>query len=284
MPSRQIYDKPDTSGLTIFEKLVFGLARIVNQHFKILSALWQWYVLDFIFHVFIGRLVRIRGLEHVQALPKGQSYMLVANHRTFFDFFMVSKAAHHWGRVVRRVYFPVRANFFYQSFGGLLVNTLIAGFGMYPPIFRERKKLAFNRWSMNESIRLLKMPSSMVGIHPEGTRNKGPDPYALLPAQPGAGRVAIGAQVPIVPAFVLGMSNNLWGLLKRNYSRNGAPIYIVFGPPIELADLYAEGDRAPTHKLIADRLRDAISALGQEERRWEEAETADRVASQAAAR
>ncbi len=276
-------DRPDTSGLTLFEKIAFWLARTVNQRFKIVASLWQWYVLDGVFQLLIGRLVRIRGIEHVQALPRGTSYILVANHRTFFDFFMVGKAAHHWGGVKRWVYFPVRATFFYQSFGGLLVNMLIGGFGMYPPIFRERKKLAFNRWSMAESVRLLKQPNTLVAIHPEGTRNQGPDPYALLPAQPGAGRVAIGAQVPVIPAFVLGLTNNLWTLVKRNYSRHGAPIYVLFGPPVDLADLYAEGDRAPTHKRIADRLAQVIAALGEEQRRWAQAD-AEGVAPTAEAR
>jgi 1-acyl-sn-glycerol-3-phosphate acyltransferase len=121
---------------------------------------------------------------------------------------------------------------------------------------------------MDESARLLSTKAAMVGIHPEGTRNKG-DPYTLLPAQPGAGRVAIRARTPVIPAFVLGMTNNLWSLFKRNWSKNGAPIYVVFGPPMNLEDLYIEGDRPPTHKKIADRMCQTISALGEEQRRWE---------------
>ena len=34
---------------------------------------------------------------------------------------------------------------------------------------------------------------TVMGLHPEGTRGKGADPYTFLPAQPGVGRIALGA-------------------------------------------------------------------------------------------
>jgi len=120
---------------------------------------------------------------------------------------------------------------------------------------------------MDEAAWLLSTKEAMVGIHPEGTRNKGEDPYLLLPAQPGAGRVAIRARVPVIPAFVLGMSNDLGDIVRRNWT-GGAPIRVLFGPPLDLEDLYAEGDLPPVHKKISDRMRDRIAELGDEERRW----------------
>ena len=258
-----------TAGLTAFERFSFGVARLFNERFKVVSSLYQRHVLGPVFKLLIGRILQVRGLENVTAMPRGTSFMLVSNHRSFFDFYLLGTALYQRGRVARRIYFPVRATFFYQSFLGLLVNTFIGGFSMYPPVFRERQKLAFNRWSMDESARLLTTKQAMVGIHPEGTRGQGPDPYVLLPAQPGAGRVARHAQVPVIPAFVLGTTNALWSLFKRNWSKNGAPVYAIFGPPMQLDDLYAEGDTPPTHKRIADRMRDTISALGQEQRRGE---------------
>ena len=167
----------------------------------------------------------------------------------------------------------MRANFFYQRMAGLLLNGLMGGFSLYPPIFREKQKLVFNRYSVEESARLLREPKAMVGVHPEGTRNKGPDPYALLPAQPGVGRLALLTRVPIVPAFVLGMSPSLLGILRNNWAPRSRrqPVRVYFGPPLELSDLYAQEDRPGTEKQIADRMRAAILELAERDRRAQDA-------------
>jgi 1-acyl-sn-glycerol-3-phosphate acyltransferase len=260
-------DAADLAALTRFERFGFRLARSVNASLKLPSSLYQRHVLGPIFRLIIGRLLRVRGLEHPMALPPGSPFLLVSNHRTFFDFFVLATALYQRGNVARRIYFPVRANFFYQTILGLLLNGVIGAFAMYPPIFRERQKLGFNRFAIDEAARLLATPQAMVGIHPEGTRNKGRDPYALLPSQPGVGRVAIRARVPVIPAFVLGMSNDLFSILRRNWG-GGEPIRVLFGAPLALEDLYAEGDHPPVHKKIANRMRDAIAELGEQDRDW----------------
>jgi len=60
---------------------------------------------------------------------------------------------------------------------------------MYPPIFRERSRAALNLVGLDELAWLLRRGGTFLGIHPEGTRGKGDDPYTLLPAQPGVGRI-----------------------------------------------------------------------------------------------
>jgi 1-acyl-sn-glycerol-3-phosphate acyltransferase len=261
-------DAADLAALSHFERFGFRLARFVNRRLKLLASLYQRHLLGPLFRLCIGRLLRIRGLQHPMALPQGAPFLLVSNHRTFFDFFVLSTVLYQRGRVARRIYFPVRANFFYQTALGLLLNGTIGAFAMFPPIFRERDKLGFNRFAIDEAARLLATKEAMVGIHPEGTRNQGDDPYALLPSQPGVGRVAIRARVPVIPAFVLGMTNDLPAIFRRNWT-GGAPIHVIFGPPLPLEDLYAEGDHPPVHKKIANRMREAIAELGELERNWD---------------
>jgi 1-acyl-sn-glycerol-3-phosphate acyltransferase len=104
----------------------------------------------------------------------------------------------------------------------------------------------------------------MVGFHPEGTRNKTDDPYAMLPAQPGAGELALKARPAVVPAFILGMTNSVWTELKANL-RGERPVIAVFGEPIALPEMPAE-TRLSHHKRFADVLNERIAALGEEER------------------
>src|SRR5205085_8281687 len=97
-----------------------------------------------------------------------------------------------------------------------------------------------------------------------GTRNKTDDPYTLLPAQPGVGEVALKARPVVVPAFILGLTNDLWGELKADLRREGKVI-AVFGEPIDLSAFPAE-TRLTHHKKCADLFNQRIAALGQEEK------------------
>jgi 1-acyl-sn-glycerol-3-phosphate acyltransferase len=250
--------------LSRFERFAYRLARTMNRRLKGFFSGYQRYLLGPFFRLAIGR-ARTEGLEHLRALPPGTPILLVSNHRSFFDFFALSTLLYYRAGIARHIYFPIRANFYYQSWLGVLLNGMVGGWSMYPPIFRERLKRPFNRASLAEAAEILRAPRSLVGIHPEGTRNKGPDPYALLPAQPGVGRVALDARSVVIPAFILGMSNRLAETFWLNL-RGKRPVIAVFGAPLDLEDLYAQGDRPTIQKRIADRMRDAIAALGERER------------------
>src|SRR5439155_1344364 len=96
-------------------------------------------------------------------------------------------------------------------------------------------------------------------FHPEGTRNKTDDPYTLLPAQPGAGELALKARPVVVPAFILGMTNHFWTEVKANQRRT--PLVIaVFGKPVELPEVRGE-TRLSHHKKVADLLNEKIAGL-----------------------
>ncbi len=251
--------------LSPFERFAYRVARFCNLRLKRLCTFYQQRLLGIPFSACVGRSVRPHGIEHVRALPPDRPLLLVSNHRSFFDFFTLGTVLWKFGGVGRTLYFPVRANFFYDHPLGLLINALIGGWAMYPPIFRDRKKIGFNRWSIEETAALLSRPGSLVGIHPEGTRGKEPDPYQFLPAQPGVGRVAFLARPIVLPVFILGLGNSLWGTFLNNWTTR-RPIFVVFGPPVDLSDLYLQGDRPAIHKRIADRLLDAIRELGRQER------------------
>ena len=108
----------------------------------------------------------------------------------------------------------------------------------------------------------------MVGFHPEGTRNKTDDPYTLLPAQPGIGQMVHRAKPIVMPLFVLGLTNNFPKQVSGNFTGEGSPITVVFGPPVDLEKELAEAPRLRTYMKIAHKLRDTLTELGREEREW----------------
>lgn len=207
----------------------------------------------------------VHGLERLPDPSTWTRFILVSNHRSYFDMYVATMTLYRRG-LKRRMVFPVRSNFFYDSPLGLGVNAIMSWCSMYPPIFRERKKLVLNHTAMTELAWLLAHRDIGVGIHPEGTRNKEPDPYTLLPAQSGVGRLIHQSRVPVYPLFINGLINNFPQQILSNFTRTGQRVIVQFGAPVALDDLLAEPATAKTYKAIAERVHAEIAALGQEER------------------
>jgi 1-acyl-sn-glycerol-3-phosphate acyltransferase len=220
----------------------------------------QWWI-----RAVTSRLRRVHGVERLPPWSPSQSLILVANHRSFFDLYVTTAELVSRG-LPQRILFPVRSNFFYDHPLGPVVNGLASFFAMYPPIFRDRKRAALNLASLDELAALLQRGGFFVGIHPEGTRNKNADPYALLPGQSGVGRVIHKARVPVVPVFVNGLGNDFARQLRAGLTGAGDPIHLVFGAPIDFGELLEAPGGPRAYKRIADRCIDAIAALGQEEK------------------
>jgi 1-acyl-sn-glycerol-3-phosphate acyltransferase len=204
------------------------------------------------------------GLERLPPFDASRSFILVSNHRSFFDMFVINMSLYRFGWR-HRMLFPVRANFFYDNPLGFLVNGLMSFWSMYPPIFRDKKKVMLNHTSFNELIWAMKKGRS-AGIHPEGTRKKDDDPYTFLPAQSGVGRAIYMARVPIIPVFINGLGNHLPKQIAGNFTRKGRPIVMVFGGPVDFGAMLDEPPSARLFRQIADRTLEEIGKLGQEER------------------
>ena len=236
--------------------------RLIRYLQRVIGSTW--------IHHFTKHLRHVYGLERLPRLERTQSYVLVSNHRSFFDLYVVT------GHLVRlrmkhRIVFPVRADFFFTSLLGLFVNGVMSFFAMYPPLFRERKKLALNPTSLDELAWLLRRGGVFCGLHPEGTRKKDDDPYTFLPAQRGVGRVIHEARVPVIPVFINGLlPNDLPRQVASNFDGTGRKIVVVFGEPIDFSDLYAEPGTPKVHQAIADRTLEVIGRLGAEERGYRE--------------
>jgi len=261
--------KPDPAPpfhvLRRFERFAFRVMRYFNVGAGARWALaWQRVVLDPLFAMFVSRRVVVRGWERLETIPEGASFLLVSNHRSFFDQFIIGWLLFCSKRYHRKSTFPVRANFFYEHPPGLFISLLLGGGSMFPPFFRRPEAKAFNRYSLSILVDLLREPGNLIGFHPEGTRNKGPDPYHLLPAQPGVGELALKARPVILPAFITGLTNHLGSELWANIRRR-RPIVIVFGNPVDVGDWPTE-TRLSHAKRCADMLSEKIAALMPEEK------------------
>jgi 1-acyl-sn-glycerol-3-phosphate acyltransferase len=257
-------ESPPYEVLSPFERFAFRAMRFWNGGAGSgLGYLWQRFVLVPLVGNLVSRRLEVRGLDRVAALPRDARILLVANHLTFFDLFVLGWIL--WKRgLTRRLSFPVRANFFYENPLGLLICIFMSGGTMFPPFFRQAEKKPFNRHSLAILVDKLTQPGQLVGFHPEGTRNKTGDPYALLSAQPGGGELALKAQCTVVPAFITGLTNSVAAELKANWKRERT-VVAVFGEPVPLPQVEGE-TRLSHHKKLADTFNQHILALAEEEK------------------
>ncbi|MDB4946708.1 MAG: 1-acyl-sn-glycerol-3-phosphate acyltransferase [Labilithrix sp.] len=215
----------------------------------------------------IKNLRHVYGVERLPHFGRDESTILVSNHRSFFDLYVVTAYLVKRG-MPQRLVFPVRSQFFYDQPLGLAVNGIMSFFAMYPPVFRERKRAALNLASLDEVVRLVKAGGAFVGLHPEGMRNKSDDPYTLLPGQGGVGRIiqASRGRARVVPVFVNGLSNDILRQVGSNYMKNGGPVTVVFGKPIDFGTMLDAPPSPRLHRNISEHTLDRIRELGEEER------------------
>lgn len=207
----------------------------------------------------------VHGLDRLPTWDPKKSYLVVSNHRSFFDLYVVTGYFVKRG-MPHRLVFPVRSKFFYDKPAGLAVNGIMSFFAMYPPVFRERSRAALNLASLDETVRLLRRGGVFVGLHPEGTRNQTDDPYALLPAQGGVGRVIQASRVDVLPVFVNGLGNDLPKQVLGNFTRKGTPITMTFGKPVDFGTMLDQPPSPRLHRQISEHALEAIRALGEEDR------------------
>ena len=271
-PPASVFDPTpeELAVLSPVERFAFRLTRRMNEGAwkrfwtacqRTLGAGW--------IHLATYNIMRVYGLEHIEAASRERPILLVANHRSFFDMYVVSTVLFRRTRWPKRLFFPVRGRFFYDSPLGPLVNLIMGWWSMYPPIFatsEKPEKRVFDKYSLRLLTGLCREGGGhIIGFHPEGTRNKSPDPYSYLPAQPGVGKLIKDADPRVIPVFIAGLSNSLPHQVMRNWTTR-EPIRIHFGPPLDLSEYRQKRDHLRTYKEIADFVMQQIVRLGERDR------------------
>jgi len=252
------------------ERVGFRLARAMNRgRWKRFWTFCQRHIGSLWIHLATYNLMNVRGIENFERTSPDRPVLLVANHRSFFDMYTVSSVLFRRTRRPIELYFPVRGKFFYDNPAGWLVNLVMGWWAMYPPFFREAKearKRAFDKFSVRELVRLCSEGEGrVIGFHPEGRRNLDEDPYSLLRAQPGIGKVIFEAKPQVVPVFITGLINDLPKQILGNWT-GGQQVRIWFGEPVDLSEFYEMRDSLRTHKELSDNLMKQIGLLAERDR------------------
>jgi 1-acyl-sn-glycerol-3-phosphate acyltransferase len=263
--------KEQLASLSPMERAAFAIGDFSSRWLVVPSKAWNTVVMGAMLYATAGRRLNVVGLEHLTRFRNPDRVLVVCNHRTFFDFFVITAIVYWRTKLSHRILFPVRSSFFYDHPLGPLVNATMSGMRMFPPVLRGEsvhKRGMFNEYSVQRAVEELRMPGTVMGLHPEGTRNKNADPYQLLRARAGVGRIALESpEAHIVPAFALGMGNELHKEFAANFLHpRDSRIDVLFGPEVLLDDLRMLPSSQAVARRASERMLDAIRVLAEEHR------------------
>ncbi|HEU0190682.1 MAG TPA: lysophospholipid acyltransferase family protein [Mycobacterium sp.] len=160
-----------------------------------------------------GTRISYGGLDHI---PQSGGAVIAINHTSYVDFMPAALGVHRRGRRMR---FMIKAEMQQVK----VVNFLIKHTGTIP-VDRSAGGDAYQH--AVEALRA----GEVVGVYPEATISRS---FELKEFKSGAARMAVAAQVPIVPLIVWG-AQRLWTKdhPRARFLGSRLPITVAVGPPL----------------------------------------------------
>ena len=202
----------------------------------------------------VGPLVRLLWwpwTTNRSVVPAKGGAILASNHISFSDSIFLPVM------LGRRVTFLAKSEYFTgKGIKGKLVRWFFLGVGQVPI---DRSGGRASEAAILTGVDILKS-GDLLGIYPEGTRS--PD-GRLYKGRTGAARMAVDAQVPIIP---VAMINTFWVQpTGKVLPRLGRRVGVKFGQPIDTTPYEGKGNDVAVLRLLTDQTMKALQELGQQE-------------------
>jgi 1-acyl-sn-glycerol-3-phosphate acyltransferase len=179
----------------------------------------------------LGIKITYQGLENI---PARGGAVVATNHTSYVDFLPVGMSGRKRRRSIRLM---PKAEM--QKVG--IVNFVIKHTGDIP-VDRQAGAAAYT-----EAVRALRA-GELVGVYPEATISRS---FELKEFKSGSARMALEAQVPIIPMIVWG-AHRIWTKdHPKMLGRNKIPIVVRIGKPLAPTGTPAELDATLRSTMIA---------------------------------
>lgn len=189
----------------------------------------------------------LRKMEGLGNIPGQGGAVITANHASYLDHYIIGTTIVM--KIKRPVYFLAKKEHFENPFQKIWHKHLKA-----IPLDREKG----GKEAMARAEELLKA-GHLVMIYPEGTRTLTGE---MLRGRLGAARLALAAQVPIVP---IGLSNTYKILPKgKSVPRLGERTDMIVGKPMYFEQFYGNSNKQTQQKVITAVMRRIAELAGTE--------------------
>jgi 1-acyl-sn-glycerol-3-phosphate acyltransferase len=159
-----------------------------------------------------GTKFTFRGLENI---PERGGALLAQNHTSYLDWLPSLFAVRARGR---RMYFMIKA-----EMADVKAANFVIKHARLIPVDRR-----YGHDALDVAVQRLRA-GELIGMHPEGTISRS---YELREFRTGAARMALDAQVPIVPMVVWG-AHRIWPKdHEKKLFRNKIPVTVAAGRPL----------------------------------------------------
>jgi 1-acyl-sn-glycerol-3-phosphate acyltransferase len=175
---------------------------------------------------------RVRGLENI---PSEGPAILASNHQSFLDDLLLPLAVPK-----RKVVFLAKADYFDKWYLGWFFKA-----ANVIPVRRESSSAA--EAALQAGVQALR-DGKLIGIFPEGTRS--PD-GRLYRGKTGVARMALEAQVPVIPVAIRGTFEAM--PYDRKLPKPGR-VEVLFGEPLSFERHYD----TPTDRFVLRSVTDEI--------------------------
>ncbi|HKH52486.1 MAG TPA: lysophospholipid acyltransferase family protein [Mycobacterium sp.] len=172
----------------------------------------------------IGTKITYQGLENI---PERGGAVMAINHTSYVDWWPAALAAYQRRRRMR---FMIKT----EMQDVKVVNFLIKHSGTIP----VDRRAGGSAYAM--AVERLRA-GEIVGMYPEATISRS---FELKEFKTGAARMAIDAQVPILPLIVWGAHRRWTKDHPRRLMRGKIPFTVVVGAPLQPAENVAQTDAA----------------------------------------
>ena len=182
--------------------------------------------------------IEFRGTENIPPSSSSSGLVIAANHQTYLDAFWVIAP------VDRRFRFMA----WDKAFNVRIIGSLIRYLGAFPVNIDRGDKEAYQK-----SVQVLREGATLV-IFPEGSRAF--TDGKLLEFKTGAVRMAIEADVPILPVTISG-ANKVWGRGMK-YPRLFQKVTITYHPPMKFSQPAPDADSREHARYLTEQLKEVI--------------------------
>jgi 1-acyl-sn-glycerol-3-phosphate acyltransferase len=207
-----------------------------------------WIAFCAVFFYPIGWLVGRSRFQGLGNIPATGGVLLVANHISHLDPIFTGLAVHRARRVPR---FLAKHSLWRTP----VLGSALRGSGQIP-VYRDTVEA---QQSLREGTRALQ-EGKVVVIYPEGTITRDPEGWPMH-SRTGVARLALSADVPVVPAVHWGTREVLDGYRGRFRPLPRKPIIVRCGAPVDLSAYRGRPLEAALLREVTDLLMARVRVL-----------------------